>query len=238
MTPDLQGYKATKVNTCSPWLSFLLISHVAYTPSLPVLNSWLFPTDGLVCRHLLTLVPRSGIFIPWRWRRYVLPKRWLAQDLHIATSNNTTFFNCTALYRFIRKKQAEGKSNPSNRLRRLIGLWDVEAPTLSRQSAHRWRWGCQPYAQAAFYPQGRFLVLNSLRGWVHPRAIIRLGGLGQLKIQWTHREDIRELLVCSKMPQSTTLPRGPLKQAEDLHERNEEKLTERKIFIFLFLYRD
>jgi hypothetical protein len=32
-------------------------------------------------------------------------------------------------------------------------LWDVEASTLSRQSAHRWRWGCQPYAPAAFYQQ-------------------------------------------------------------------------------------
>jgi hypothetical protein len=25
-------------------------------------------------------------------------------------------------------------------------LWDVESPTFSRQSAHRWRWGCQPCA--------------------------------------------------------------------------------------------
>jgi hypothetical protein len=32
-----------------------------------------------------------------------------------------------------------------------IGLWDVEAPTFSRQSAHRWRWGCQPYALATLY---------------------------------------------------------------------------------------
>jgi hypothetical protein len=34
-----------------------------------------------------------------------------------------------------------------------IGLRDVEAPTFSRQSAHRWRWGCQPYAPAYLYPQ-------------------------------------------------------------------------------------
>jgi hypothetical protein len=41
-----------------------------------------------------------------------------------------------------------------NRPWRPIRLWDVEAPTFSRQSAHRWRWGCQPYAPAALYPQG------------------------------------------------------------------------------------
>jgi hypothetical protein len=31
---------------------------------------------------------------------------------------------------------------------RPIGLWGVEAPTFSRQSAHRWRWGCQPHMPA------------------------------------------------------------------------------------------
>jgi hypothetical protein len=36
---------------------------------------------------------------------------------------------------------------------RPIGLWDVVAPTFSRQSAHRWRWGCRPYSPAALYPQ-------------------------------------------------------------------------------------
>jgi hypothetical protein len=44
------------------------------------------------------------------------------------------------------------KIYPCNRPWRSIGLWDVEAPILSIQSAHRWRWGCQPYAPAALYP--------------------------------------------------------------------------------------
>jgi hypothetical protein len=42
---------------------------------------------------------------------------------------------------------------PSNRPWRPIGLWDVEASTFSKQSAHRLRWGCPPYASAALYPQ-------------------------------------------------------------------------------------
>jgi hypothetical protein len=36
---------------------------------------------------------------------------------------------------------------------RPIGLWDVETPTFFRQSAHRLRWGCQPYPPAALYAQ-------------------------------------------------------------------------------------
>jgi hypothetical protein len=58
------------------------------------------------------------------------------------------------------------KSYPCNRPWTPIGLWEVEAPTFSRQLAHRRRWGCQPYAPATLYPPGRFLVLISVRDWV------------------------------------------------------------------------
>jgi hypothetical protein len=46
-----------------------------------------------------------------------------------------------------------GKAIPN----RLLGIQEVEAPRISRQSA------CQPYAPAAFIPQEIFLVLISVR---------------------------------------------------------------------------
>jgi hypothetical protein len=50
---------------------------------------------------------------------------------------------------------------------RPLGLREVEAPTLIRQTADRWQQGCEPYAPAALYTQVsilRFLVLISVRG--------------------------------------------------------------------------
>jgi hypothetical protein len=42
-------------------------------------------------------------------------------------------------------------SYPCNRTWRPIRLRDVEDPTYSRQSAHRWRWSCQPYQPTILY---------------------------------------------------------------------------------------
>jgi hypothetical protein len=48
--------------------------------------------QGIKISHLLTLVPPSRIFLPWRWRRYIPPKYRFTQDLHGATSQKTAFF--------------------------------------------------------------------------------------------------------------------------------------------------
>jgi hypothetical protein len=70
-----------------------------------------------------------------------------------------------------------------------IWLWDVKAPicicyTISLNVAVRLSVLCTGYP----LPPGRLLVLISVRGWVDPRAIMRLEGSGQLKIQWRHCE--------------------------------------------------
>jgi hypothetical protein len=74
------------------------------------------------------------------------------------------------------------------------GLWDFEYPTLSRQSAHRWRWGYQFYAQPVFYPPGRFLILISVRSWVNSSDFIG--------------NRTRNFLACSTAPKLTAIPRS------------------------------
>jgi hypothetical protein len=105
----------------------------------------------LTWKNRIRLLPENGYYISFSVRNPVL------------TINDSDRHNL----KFLKLKHylCLCKSYPCNRPWRPIGLWDVEAPTHSRQSAHRWRKG-QPYAPAALYPPGRFLVLISVRGWV------------------------------------------------------------------------
>jgi hypothetical protein len=73
----------------SPLSAYFLYGH---TPSVPVSCTAGASTSGSVCSQLLTLAHRLRIIPPWRWRRYVPPKRRSTQVLHSATSQKTTFF--------------------------------------------------------------------------------------------------------------------------------------------------
>jgi hypothetical protein len=99
---------------------------------------------------------------------------------------------------------------PCNSAWRPMRYWDIEAPTFSRKSAHRWRWGCQPYAPAGCsLPPGRFLVLISVSSWLHYKAIARLQVIAQLKNPMTSTEI--DLPACSThtVPQPNTLQCAP-----------------------------
>jgi hypothetical protein len=99
---------------------------------------------------------------------------------------------------------------PCNGLWGPIGLWAVGAPTLSRQSAYRGRLGCQPYAPAALYLPGRFLVLISATGWANPMAIVRLEGLGKLQKSMSSSGIEPANFRPVTAPQPTTLQSAPI----------------------------
>jgi hypothetical protein len=86
-------------------------------------------------------------------------------------------------------------------------LWDVEASTFSRQSAHRWPRGCQPYASAALY-------LRKIPGTNFCQRLSRPQGHSAAErirsIEKTNeliRNRTQNLSACSVMPKPTTLLR-------------------------------
>jgi hypothetical protein len=63
-------------------------------------------------------------------------------------------------------------------------MFNVKEPTLSRQSAHRWRYGCQPYALAALHSPETLLfscLWYSILFEAEAEGLVRPEGLGKFK---------------------------------------------------------
>jgi hypothetical protein len=72
----------------------------------------------------------------------------------VKDTKHVTMYIYIYIYIYIYKSNTGKRwSYSCNRPWRPIGLWDVEAPIFSRQSVHRWRWVCQPYAPTALHPR-------------------------------------------------------------------------------------
>jgi hypothetical protein len=70
-----------------------------------------------------------------------------------------------------------------NRPWRPVGLWDFKRSTISRQSAHRWRQCCQPYAPAALYSPEKYCYPSDTHFFYRlskHQSLVRLERLGKL----------------------------------------------------------
>jgi hypothetical protein len=85
------GPLSVAIGFCICYSNFWLRCHFSIWVSISCYVSTKVEVAAL-CSHQPTLVPHSRIFLPWRWRRYVPPKRRFTQDVHRATSQKTAFF--------------------------------------------------------------------------------------------------------------------------------------------------
>jgi hypothetical protein len=120
-------------------------------------------------------------------------------------------------------------SYPITGLERSLGLQEVEAPRISRQSTQE---GGEVVSHT---PQEKSLVLISVKGWVDPRAIGRPEGLSHWKILVTaFGNRTRDLPACSAVPQPTAPPRTLLRSCTPRNIWN--KSLRIKIFVPILFY--
>jgi hypothetical protein len=134
---------------------------------------WIGEVDCQICSNSYLVQRCSEISVTWIPYNYInLEKLFAKCKFHIG----------------LLTLKGKKYSYPRNRPWRPTGLWDVEAPTFSRQSVHRWRWGCHPYAPAALYAQEKYLILIFVRGWVNVSILMRLERLDKFKNPMTLSE--------------------------------------------------
>jgi hypothetical protein len=100
--------------------------------------------------------------MPWNTGTWLSQKTATFSVTTVRNSNLTghrQVIQVVLYWRWQRRWDKVRESYPCNRLWRPKGLWDVEAPTFSRQSVHRWRLGCQPHV-----PADRLLLLRKIPG--------------------------------------------------------------------------
>jgi hypothetical protein len=145
--------------TCSCWFSTSEINNLIIYIIITVCRNYsaheliiqfiyLFSSSGIIVGQK-TELKLIKLLIPWNEVRPVtsnpLPRFRAVEDLTCSTHRR-----CPTVMVDIKCKSCS-----CDRPWRPIGLWDVGAPTFSRQPAHRWRWG-QPYTPAAHYPEEDF----------------------------------------------------------------------------------
>jgi hypothetical protein len=138
-----------------------------------------------------------------------LPNPFQFINLPFDSIKSTYWSHCNITHNPSLREKLKVKVKPSlYRPWRLLGLWEVKAPTFS--DIRRINDGkVVSRTRRPLLPPGRFLVLIFVGGWVDPRVIVQLEGLCKFKESTLSGTRTGYLPACSIVPQPTTLPRAP-----------------------------
>jgi hypothetical protein len=158
---------------------------------LCVLKVWILLIKGSCIEEQEWLSCEPWVLVSWSFRLQFLliaAASWIILLLFVANRLQFSFRHVVLLSYMCARMKCKATGADWKKVKavsltgvEVVGLWDVEAPTFSRKSAHRGRWGCQLYAPAVIYPQEVSWYSFLLEADSTPRAIVRLEGLGQLK---------------------------------------------------------